>query len=73
MLNSNKLETRFIAYGFHKYSVDFRKFFPQVVKMITLQFLLKLVTIKGSELLLLDVKMAFLHGDQDQEIYMDRP
>ena len=43
-----------------------------MVKMTTFQFLLSVVTLEDQELLLLDVKMTFLHGDLNEEIYMDQ-
>jgi hypothetical protein len=39
--------------------------------MRTLRFLLGVVALKDLELLQLDVKTTFLHGDRDEEIYME--
>ena len=39
--------------------------------MRALQFLLGLVLVKDLELLQLDVKMVFFHGDLDKELYME--
>jgi hypothetical protein len=39
--------------------------------MTTLQFLLGVVVIEDFELLQLDLKTTFLHGDLDEEIYME--
>ena len=44
-----------------------------MVKMITLQYLLSIVAAKNLELIELVVKMAFLHGDLEEEIYMEQP
>jgi ATP-binding cassette subfamily B (MDR/TAP) protein 1 len=53
--------------------VDFDEVFLPVVKMTTLRFLLDVVMLEDLKLLQLDVKTAFLHGDLDEEIYMEQP
>jgi ATP-binding cassette subfamily B (MDR/TAP) protein 1 len=53
--------------------VDFDEVFSPFVKMTTLRFLLGVVAHEDLELLQLDVKTAFLHGDVDEEIYMEKP
>jgi ATP-binding cassette subfamily B (MDR/TAP) protein 1 len=53
--------------------VDFDEIFSPVVKLLTLCFLLGVVAHEDLELLHLDVKTTFLHGDLDEEIYMDQP
>jgi hypothetical protein len=53
--------------------VDFDEVFSLVVKLLTLCFLLGVVALENLELLQIDVKMAFLHGDLDEEIYMEQP
>jgi hypothetical protein len=52
--------------------VDFDEVFSPVVKMTTLHFLLGVVALEDLELLQLDVKTTFLHGDLDEEIYMEQ-
>ena len=57
--------------GFQQdYEVDFDEVFSPVVKMTTLRFLLGVAATENLEL---DVKTAFLHGDLDEEIYMEQP
>ena len=41
--------------------------------MTILRFMLDVVIVENLELIQLDVKMAFLYGDLEQEIYMDQP
>ena len=40
--------------------------------MTTLRFMLGIVAVDNLELIQLDVKMAFLHGDLKEEIYMEQ-
>ena len=44
-----------------------------IVKMTTLKGLLSIATTKGWFLHQLDINMAFLHGDLDEEEYMKIP
>jgi ATP-binding cassette subfamily B (MDR/TAP) protein 1 len=53
--------------------VDFDEVFSPVVKLPTLHFLLGVIALKDLELVQLDIKTAFLHGDLDEEIYMEQP
>ena len=41
--------------------------------MTTLRFMLGVVTADNLELIQLDVKTTFLHGDLQEEIYMEQP
>ena len=50
---------------------DFGKKNSPVVKMTTLRFMLIVVAAENSELIQLDVKTTFLHGDLE-EIYMNQ-
>jgi hypothetical protein len=69
-----KYKARIVAKGFRQeYGVDFDEIFSPVVKLSTLRFLLGIVAHEDSELLQLDVKTTFLHGDLDEEIYMEQP
>ena len=44
-----------------------------MVKMTTLRSMLGIVVVENLELIHLDVKTAFLHGDLKEEIYMEQP
>ena len=50
--------------------VDFEEIFSFVVKMTTLCCVLALVAKEDMELVQMDVKTAFLHGDLYEDIYM---
>ena len=51
--------------------MDFHEIFSPVVKLVSIRTVLALITLLDLELEQLDVKTAFLHGDLDEEIYME--
>ena len=66
-----RYKARLVAKGFRQQEgVDFEEIFPSLVKMTTLQCVLALVAQLDMELVQMDVKIAFLHGDLQEEIYM---
>ena len=66
-----KYKARLVLKGFRQeYGVDFDEIFSPVVKMTTLFFMLGVVAADNLELIQLDVKTAFLHGDLQEEINM---
>jgi hypothetical protein len=68
-----KYKARIVAKGFRQeYGVDFDEVLSPIVKMTTLRFLFGVVALKDLELLQLDVKTTFFHGDLDEEIYMEQ-
>lgn len=56
-----------------KKGVDFDEIFSPVVKMTSIRVILGMVASMDLELEQLDVKTAFLHGDLEDEIYMEQP
>ena len=69
-----KYKARLVAKGFkQQHGVDFDEIFSPVVKMTTLQIVLGLVAIEDMELVQMDVKIAFLHGDLEEDVYMKQP
>ena len=63
-----------VAKGFkQKQGVDFDEIFSPMVKITTLHLVLGPVAIEDMELIQIDVKIAFLHGDLDEHVYMKQP
>ncbi|MCO5575172.1 hypothetical protein L7F22_028969 [Adiantum nelumboides] len=69
-----KYKARLVAKGFkQEHGIDFDEIFLPVVKMKTLRMVLGLVAKEDMELVQMDVKTAFLHGDLHEDIYMEQP
>ena len=69
-----RYKARLLAKGFRQQEgVDFEEIFSPVVKMTTLRCFLALVAQFDMELVQMDLKTAFLHGDLQEEIYMQQP
>ena len=56
-----------------KTGIDYTKIFSLVVKLTIIRTVLELVAKEDLHLQQIDVKMTFLHGDLDEEIYMHQP
>ena len=70
----DRYKGRLVAKGFsQKAGIDFHEIFSPVVKIVSIRIVLALVVLLDLELQQLDVKIAFLHGDLDEEIYMEQP
>ncbi|CAN0846213.1 Retrovirus-related Pol polyprotein from transposon TNT 1-94 [Linum grandiflorum] len=69
-----RYKARLVVKGFsQKKGVDFEEIFSPVVKMSSIRVVLGLAANLDLEVEQLDVKTAFLHGDLEEEIYMDQP
>ena len=53
--------------------IDYKKVFSLVVKYSSIRVLLALIASQNLELEQLDVKTNFLHGDLEEQIYMQQP
>ena len=53
--------------------MDFDEIFAPVVKMTSIRTVLSITTSMDLEVEQLDVKTTFLHGDLEEEIYMQQP
>ncbi|RVW71230.1 Retrovirus-related Pol polyprotein from transposon TNT 1-94 [Vitis vinifera] len=69
-----RYKTRLVVKGFsQKKGIDFEEIFSPVVKMSSIQVVLGLASSMNLEIEQLDVKIVFLHGDLEEEIYMEQP
>ncbi|RVW32244.1 Copia protein [Vitis vinifera] len=67
-------KARLVAKGHTQtYEVDYQEAFAPVAKMNIVRILLSLVVRYNWQLLQYDIKNSFLHGDLDEEIYMNIP
>ena len=69
-----RYKARLVVKGFqHKRGIDYNEIFSPIVKMTTIRLVLSIVLIEDLHLEQLDVKIAFLHGDLDENIHMVQP
>ena len=69
-----RYKARLIVKGFgQREGIDFDKIFSPVVKMSSIRTVLGLAASLNLEIEQMDVKTAFLHGDLEEEIYMEQP
>jgi hypothetical protein len=65
---------RLVVKGFaQKKGIDFDEIFSPIVKMTSIKTVLSLVAVEDLHLEKLEVKTTFLHGDLEEEIYMQQP
>ena len=72
--NDVRYKARLVAKGYaQKEGIDYNEVFSPVVKHSSIRILLTLVAQFNMELVQMDVKTAFLHGDLEEEIYITQP
>ena len=67
-------KVRLVAKGYTQtYGIDYLETFALIAKMNTVRILLSMAANRGWSMQQFDVKNAFLHGNLDEEIYMEVP
>lgn len=70
----SRYKARLVARGFsQRQGVDFVETFSPVVRIESLRIILAIVANKRLKMIGFDVKTAFLHGELDEEIYLEQP
>jgi hypothetical protein len=68
----SRYKVRLFAKGYAQtYGIDYEETYSLVAKMITVRAIIAMVVAKGWSLHQMDVKNVFLHGDLQEEMYME--
>ena len=70
----SRLKARFVAKGYAQtYGVDYSDTFSPVAKMTSIRLFISLAATHNWDLHQIDIKNVFLHGDLQDEVYMEQP
>ncbi|KOM38441.1 hypothetical protein LR48_Vigan03g182300 [Vigna angularis] len=70
----DRLKVRLVAKGYTQvYGLDYCDTFSPMAKMTTIRLFFAMATIRHWPLHQLDIKNAILHGDLEEEAYMEQP
>ena len=69
-----KLKARLVALGYaQKHGVDYKEVFAPVARWDTIRMILAMATVNNWQVFQLDVKSAFLHGELEEDVYIEQP
>jgi hypothetical protein len=68
-----KYKSQLVAKGYSQVEgIDFGEIFSPVSKLTSIRFILSIAATFDLEVEQMDVKTTFLHGDMEEEIYMNK-
>ncbi|KAL5836713.1 hypothetical protein ACOSQ3_013882 [Xanthoceras sorbifolium] len=70
----DKYKARLVAKGYkEKFGVDYKEVFAPVARHDTIRLVIALATQNSWPIFQLDVKSAFLHGNLEEQVYINQP
>ncbi len=70
----SRYKTRLVAKGYAQtYGIDYEETYSLVAKMTTVRAIIAMAAANGWSLHQMDLKNVFLHGDLQEEMYMEQP